>query len=115
MEVHRQLGHGFLEAVYQEAAIIEFSARNIPFEKEPGLPIYYKDTLLATKYRADFVCFSDVIVEFKAIANLTSADEAQLINYLKATSIRRGLIVNFGAPSLQYKRLVFGFDKEKSA
>ncbi len=108
MEVHRQLGHGFLEAVYQEAAGIEFSRQSIPFEREVNLPVQYKGVALPTKYRADFVCFSDIIVEFKAIADLASADEAQILNYLKATGFRRGLLINFGSPSLQTIRRVWG-------
>ncbi len=102
MEIHRQLGHGFLEAVYQDAAVIEFSLRNIPFEKEVSLPVRYKDNLLPSHYRADFICFSEIIVEFKALSQLSSVEEAQLLNYLKATGLKRGLLVNFGASSLQY-------------
>jgi GxxExxY protein len=108
MEIHSQLGHGFLEAVYQEAALIEFATKNIPFEREVQLQIRYKDVLLPTHYRPDFICFSRVIVEFKAQRELTNIDEAQLINYLKATGYHRGILVNFGAPSLQYRRLVWG-------
>jgi GxxExxY protein len=115
MEIHRQLGHGFLESVYQEAAVIEFSLQRIPFAREVSLPIVYKGQSLPTHYRADFVCFAEIIVEFKAISNLTTVDEAQVLNYLKATGFHRGLLINFGAPSLQYKRLVWGYEKEKSA
>ena len=116
MEIHCQLGHGFLEAVYQDAAVIEFPMRHIPFEREVSLPIRYKGDLLPTHYRADFICFSEVIVEFKALSRLSSVEEAQLLNYLKATGLKRGLLINFGAPSLQYKRLVWGYeDKIKSA
>jgi GxxExxY protein len=116
MEIHRQLGHGFLEAVYQDAAVIEFPLREIPFGKEVTLPIQYKGILLPTHYRADFVCFSEIIVEFKALSRLSSVEESQLLNYLKATGLKRGLLLNFGAPSLQYKRLVWGYeDKIKSA
>lgn len=106
MEIHRQLGHGFLEAIYQDAAVIEFPLRKIPFEKEVSLPIRYKDVLLPSNYRADFICFSEIIVEFKALSRLSSVEEAQLLNYLKATGLKRGLLINFGAPSLQYKRMV---------
>jgi GxxExxY protein len=113
MEIHRQLGHGFLEAVYQDAAVIEFPLRQISFEKEVMLPIRYKNTLLPTYYRADFVCFSEIIVEFKALSRLSSVEEAQLLNYLKATGLKRGLLINFGAPSLQYKRLVWGYEETK--
>jgi GxxExxY protein len=110
MEIHRQLGHGFLEAVYQEAAVIEFPLKQIPFEREVSLPIQYKNIVLPTHYRADFVCFSEIIVEFKALSRLSSVEEAQLLNYLKATGLKRGLLINFGATSLQYKRLVWGYE-----
>jgi len=120
MEIHRQLGHGFLEPVYQDAAVVEFPLHNIPFEREVALSIKYKGIVLPSRYRADFVCFSDIIVEFKALARLSSLEEAQVLNYLKATGFRRGLLLNFGAPSLQYRRLVWGYEgihypKEKSA
>jgi GxxExxY protein len=117
MEIHRQLGHGFLEAVYQEAAVIEFALRQIPFAREVALPINYKNVLLPTHYRADFVCFSEIVVEFKALARLSTVEEAQLLNYLKATGLKRGLLINFGASSLQYKRLVWGYEEpiKKSA
>jgi len=111
MEIHRQLGHGFLEAVYQEAAVIEFPLRRIPFEREVSLPIKYRNILLSTHYRADFVCYSEVIVEFKALSRLSNVEEAQLLNYLKATGLKRGLLINFGASSLQYKRLVWGYEE----
>jgi GxxExxY protein len=110
MEIHRTLGHGFLEAVYQEAALIEFPLHQIPFECEVPFDIHYKGTLLNTHYRADFVCFGNIIVEFKAQSQLTSVDDAQLLNYLKATGYHRGLLINFGAPSLDYKRMVFGYE-----
>jgi GxxExxY protein len=111
MEIHRQLGYGFLDAVYQEAALIEFPLKQIPFEREVGLPIKYKDILLPTHYRADFVCFSEIIVEFKALSRLSTIEEAQLLNYLKATGLKRGLLINFGASSLQTKRLVWGYEE----
>ncbi len=110
MDIHRQLGHGFLEAVYQEAAVVEFRLRNIPFEREVLLPVKYKGTPLPVHYRADFICFSEIIVEFKAISTLTTTDEAQVLNYLKATGFHRGLLFNFGSASLQQKRLVWGHD-----
>ena len=111
MEIHRQLGHGFLEAVYQEAAVIEFPLRRIPFEREVSLPIKYKNILLSTHYRADFVCYSEIIIEFKALSRLSNVEEAQLLNYLKATGLKRGLLINFGVSSLQYKRLVWGYEE----
>ena len=111
MEVHRELGRGFLELVYQTALALEFQERGIPFNAEVALPIRYKNKLLSCAYRADFVCFESVIVETKAIAALTSADEAQLINELKATGLQRGLLLNFGATSLEHKRLVLNLSE----
>lgn len=107
MEVHRELGCGFLESVYQEALAVELSARGVPFEREVELPITYKGRRLATSYRADFVCFNSVIVELKANSTLTGVEEAQILNYLKATKHEVGLILNFGTESLQYRRFVF--------
>ena len=107
MEVHRVLGHGFLEAVYQEALAIEFKLRGIPFEREKQLAILYKEQLLGAGYRSDFVCFGKIIVELKALQTLSGSEEAQLLNYLKASGLKRGMLLNFGAVSLQYKRMVF--------
>lgn len=106
MEVHRVLGPGFLEAVYREALCLEFGLRDLPFRKEVDLPVHYKEKLLRTGYRADFVCFSDVLVETKALSQLTGKDESQLINYLKATKHETGLLLNFGSRSLEFKRYV---------
>ena len=106
MEVHRELGFGFLEAVYQCALALEFQERNIPFKAEVVVPVRYKGKLLTCGYRADFICFEDLLVETKAITELTRVDDAQLINELKATGLQHGLLLNFGAPSLQFKRLV---------
>ena len=106
MEVHRELGSGFLEAVYQCALALEFQDRQIPFQTEVALPVCYKGKLLTCGYRADFICFEDFLIETKAIAELTRVDDAQLINELKATRLQRGLLLNFGAPSLQFKRLI---------
>ncbi len=106
MEVHRQLGCGFLEAVYQEALALEFAVNNIPFKREVCLPIQYKGKLLATAYCADFICFDSVVVELEALAHMSGTEEAQVINYLKATSYEVGLLLNFGASSLQHRRLV---------
>ncbi|MBC8335128.1 MAG: GxxExxY protein [Anaerolineales bacterium] len=113
MEIHRQLGHGFLEAVYQEAAVLEFPKHNIPFQREVPLPIIYKGTKLPTSYRADFICFSEIVVEFKALTRLTSTEESQVLNYLKATGFYRGLLINFGTKSLKYKRFVWGYPDKK--
>src|SRR5690349_8809820 len=88
MEVHRELGHGFLELVYQTALSLELRTRAIPYAAEVALPIRYKGKLLSCAYRADFVCFENILVEIKAITQLTSADDAQLINELKATGFQ---------------------------
>jgi GxxExxY protein len=107
MEVHKTLGHGFLEAVYQEALNMELSLRGIPFQREVQLPIYYKGSILSTIYKADFICYETVIVELKALSKLSGTEESQIINYLKAAGFELGLLLNFGANSLEYKRFVF--------
>jgi GxxExxY protein len=109
MEVHTQLGPGFLEPVYQEALAIELAIQCIPFVREAELAIIYKGEALACNYRADFICYSDVIVELKALAVLGGPQEAQVINYLKATGKQRALLINFGEMRLRYKRLVLGY------
>lgn len=106
MEVHRRLGHGFLEAVYQEALEIELLERGVPYQREVAIPISYRDRMLSCAYRADFVCYGTVVVELKAVQGLSDVDKAQLINYLKATGMSRGLLLNFGASSLEHKRLI---------
>jgi GxxExxY protein len=106
MEVHRVMGNGFLEAVYREALGLEFAAGNIPFQREVDLPVMYKDTTLGVAYRADFICYDGVVVELKAQKELCSADQSQVINYLKAAGMEVGLLINFGSSSLQYKRFV---------
>ena len=105
--VHSELGHGFLEAIYHEALEREFNLQAIPFSKEKKLPVYYKKHKLKTFYLPDFICYDSVIVEIKALRRLTGQEESQLINYLKASGLKRGLLINFGAKQLQYKRLVF--------
>ncbi len=107
MEVHRHLGHGFLEAVYQEALLREFRARQIPVDTEVRLTINYKGEALKHTYRADVLCYDKVLVEIKALSRLTTVEQSQVINYLKATGLERGLLLNFGRPSLEYRRLVF--------
>ena len=106
MEVHRELGPGFLEAVYQEALAIEFKKQNIPFEQEKVLSIVYKDIELEKKYVADFFCYGKIILETKAVKELCDNHRAQIINYLKATKFKLGLLVNFGEPSLKYERFI---------
>ena len=107
MEVYYKLGIGFLEPVYQGALAIEFNGRGIPYVREPRLQISYKDVLLNKTYRPDFVCFDQIIVELKSMARLSGVEEAQIINYLKITKKRVGLLVNFGSlPRLEWKRYV---------
>jgi GxxExxY protein len=106
MEVHRELGHGFLEGVYQAALAVELTGRSIPFRREAVVSVRYKGGVLECGYRADFICYDEIIVELKAIKGLSRIEQAQLLNYLKATGMRRGLLLNFGGPSLEYKRLV---------
>ena len=107
MEVHRELGPGFLEAVYQEALELEFQKQNIPYEREKLLNIYYKGIKLKKHYSADFVCYDKIVVELKALSELNNDNAAQILNYLKTSELKLGLLLNFGAKSLQYKRLVF--------
>lgn len=109
MEVHKELGCGFLEAVYQEALGREFADQVIPFKSQPVIQIAYKGKPLDKTYQPDFICFDEVIVEIKAIAELSGIEEAQLINYLKASGFKVGLLINFGAKSLQHKRMVYNF------
>ena len=107
MGVHSQLGHGFLEAVYQEALAAELALRAIEFAREVELVVVYKNERLRCGYRADFVCYGDIIVELKAMPSIGATEQAQLINYLKATGFRLGLLLNFGSSRLQVKRLRF--------
>ncbi|WP_461642389.1 GxxExxY protein [Labilibaculum euxinus] len=105
MEVHSELGCGF-EVIYQEALELSFMDTGMPFEREVQLDVFYKGRELNKKYFADFICFDEVIVELKAVNALTDVHYAQVLNYLKATGKRVGLLVNFGAKSLQYKRVI---------
>jgi GxxExxY protein len=105
MEVHRILGPGFLESVYQAALAHEFTLRGIPFEQFRRLPVMYKGILVGD-YIADFVVNNQIVVEIKAVSSLNDAHEAQALNYLAATGFRLALLLNFGAESLQRKRVV---------
>jgi GxxExxY protein len=109
IEVHRTLGSGFLEAVYQEAMEIELASRQIPFRSQVQLPVYYKGTLLTKCYCADLLCFEAIVVEFKAVSRSSGYEKAQVLNYLKATGMRVGLLINFGDPGrLDWERFVLG-------
>jgi len=106
MAVHGELGSGFLEAVYQEAMAIELEERGILYQREVSLPLEYRGRKMSTSYRTDFICYDSIIVELKALAGLTSVEEAQVINYLKTSGYQIGLLLNFGAGSLEYRLLV---------
>jgi GxxExxY protein len=97
IEVHRHLGPGFLEPVYQEALEIELRRRSIPFQSQCRLPIHYKGEVLRKSYVADLICFDQIIAELKACDRLTGTDEAQILNYMKATGKGVGLLFNFGS------------------
>lgn len=106
-EVHNELGSGFLEPVYQESFELELTRAGIAYDAQRRLPIFYKGIPLKKEYIADLIVIGQVIVELKAEEKLTPRHEAQLINYLKATKLRLGLLINFGAyPKLEWKRLV---------
>ena len=104
MNVSNELGCGFLEAVYQEALAMEFGDCNIPFESQKRINISYKNRMLKKEYFADFLCYGQIIIEIKAIKEITGIEEAQLLNYLKATKLHLGLIINFGGSKLEWKR-----------
>ena len=107
IEVHRQLGRGFLETVYQEALEIELRRRSIPFESQCRLAIHYKGESLRKGYIADLICFGQIIAELKACERLTGTDEAHILNYMKATGKGVGLLFNFGSSvRLEWKRHV---------
>ena len=109
MEVHSELGCGFLEAVYQEAMEKELAYQEIPYKSQPPVRIKYKGEPLKKKYEPDFLCYDKVIVEIKAMDKLSSNEHAQIINYLKAAKFKVGLLVNFGSKSLEHKRFVYDF------
>ncbi|MFT3754044.1 MAG: GxxExxY protein [Paludibacter sp.] len=104
MEVHRCLGQGFLESVYQEALELELRIRKIPYVSQKSIEIYYKQQLLTKLFIADLYCYDGIIVELKAVSAILPVHEAQIINYLKATKKELGIIINFGTDSLEYKR-----------
>ena len=106
MKVHKVLGAGFLESVYQEALEKEFTKLGIPFIRHQKLNIIFDGQKLKKYFVADFVCYKKIIVELKAISFLRQDDEKQLLNYLKATSFEIGLLINFGQSSLTWKRLI---------
>jgi len=106
MKVHRSLGAGFLEAVYEEALEKEFQAQQIPFSRQVKLELYYDNQKLKKQYRADFVCYDAIILEIKAVSHIPDIFYAQLRNYLKCTKTELGMLINFGTSSLMYKRII---------
>lgn len=106
MEVHRTFGCGFLEAVYQEALEFELELQGVLFVPQQEVTITYKGRTLKQKYKPDILVDNKVIVEIKALAPKTSTEAAQVLNYLKATGCKVALLINFGAQSLEWKRLV---------
>ena len=106
MTVHKILGAGFLESVYAEALELEFKKSEIPYVKEKKLPVFYDDLKMKKYFKADFVCYDSIILELKATKFIIDADIKQTLNNLKATQFKLGLLINFGTPSLTYKRIV---------
>jgi GxxExxY protein len=107
MEVHYNLGTGFLEAVYQEALEVELAQRNIPLASQMPVSIHYKGRQLRKTYCADLICYNQIIVELKVVDRLTNIEAAQIINYLKATRFHVGMLINFGSRGkLEWKRYV---------
>ena len=106
IEVHKQLGFGFVEQVYQEALEIEFSQNNIPYEREKHLVINYKGIQLKKDFYADFVCFGDIIVELKAVSELQPEFTLQVLNYMKIMDSHIALLLNFGKSRIEIKRVV---------
>jgi GxxExxY protein len=107
IEVHKILGPGFLESVYQEALSIEFGLQKLPFVEKPKLEVYYKDHLLESYYIPDFICYDEIVVEIKAITQCGNIEEAQIFNELKSSKKRVGILINFGELSLFWKRFIY--------
>ncbi|HKR60673.1 MAG TPA: GxxExxY protein [Pyrinomonadaceae bacterium] len=107
LEVYWKLGAGLAEPIYQEALGIELTNRGLPFKAQHELRIWYKEHLLEKRYFPDFVCFNSIIVELKSLVRLTPTEESQLLNYMRITKMRVGLLINFGGrPKLEWKRYV---------
>jgi len=110
--VSRQLGHGFLENVYEEALALELRAAGVPFERQKSVMVRYRDTVVG-EYRCDFVIDNRLLLELKALAAISKAHEAQVMNYLKATGLAVGLVLNFGTPTLGIRRIVHNYKADQ--
>ena len=106
MEVHSQLGCGFIEKVYQDALEIEFGLKGIPYNREKHLPILYKGQQIKHDYYADFICFDKIVIECKAVSEILDIHKAQTLNYMKINNLKLGIIINFSQQSLEYKRII---------
>ena len=106
MKVHRNLGPGFLESVYQEALQKEFQEQRIPFEQQVKLKVFYNGKPLNKFFKADFFCYNKIVLEIKAVSFLPQSSWLQLRNYLATTNMQLGILINFGEASLKYKRIV---------
>ena len=106
MNIHSTLGNGFLEAVYCEVLEKEFIKNNIPYQREVKLDLFFNGEKLDKKYKADFICFDNIILEIKAVSFIHENFTKQILNYLKATDKKLGLLINFGEKSLKYKRII---------
>ena len=105
--VYKEMGSGFLEAVYQKCLEIEFSEKKIPFEAQKELQLKYHDQILKQTYKPDFLCYNKIIVEIKALSKIVDEHRAQILNYLNGAGFKLGILVNFGHhPKLEYERLV---------
>jgi len=105
-EVHKELGSGFLEVVYQDSLEIELQKQGIPYKREFPIPILYKDIKLKRSYYADFLCYEKIIIEIKSVKQIVDEYYSQVLHYLKATKLRLGLLINFGESSLNLKRII---------
>lgn len=106
MNIHSTMGNGFLEAVYSEILEKEFIKNGIPFQREIKLDLFFNGEKLNKKYKADFVCYDEIILEIKSVSFLHENFTKQTLNYLKATNKKLGLLINFGEKSLKYKRII---------
>jgi GxxExxY protein len=106
MDVHKELGPGFLEAVHQEALGLEMKTRGIPFVSQPQLDVYFKNQKLKKHYVPDFICYNKIVVEIKAMKHYTERDESQIFNSTRVAKFRLGVLFNFGAVSLEWKRFI---------